>query len=129
MVQRHSESELTPTLAASATPFEPPRPPAAGDAPSRGVMFEVEGTLRVGPQAYVLARRLEGHDELTITPGSRLADVPLSECLELPHLPTPATRFEERTVFCLARAEDLTRFPKRARVELVLGQGGRAERP
>ena len=84
--------------------------------------FEVESTLQVGQQAYVLARRLEGHDEINLTAGSTLADAPLAECLDLPHLPAAAvSRFEERTVFCLASADDLSRFPKRARVELRLG--------
>lgn len=84
--------------------------------------FEVESTMQVDQQAYVLARRLEGHDEFNLTAGSTLADAPLAECLELPHLPSASvSRFEERTVFCLARADDLVRFPKHARVELRLG--------
>ena len=83
--------------------------------------FEVESTMQLGEQAYVLARRLEGHDELTVTAGSTLADAPLAECLEFPHLPSASvSRFEERTVFCLARSDDLARFPKHARVELRL---------
>jgi hypothetical protein len=84
--------------------------------------FEVESTMQLGQQVYVLARRLEGHDELNLTAGSTLADAPLAECLELPHLPSASvSRFEERTVFCLANANDLARFPKHAHVELRLG--------
>ena len=109
MVERHTDRDVAET-----------RPPPATASP--GMTFEVESTLQLGQQAYVLARRLEGHDVLAITPGSTLADVPLAECLELPHLPTAAvSRFDERTVFCLARVEDITRFTRRARVELRLG--------
>ena len=103
-------------------PSTPAFPQRSALIPGVRIPFEVEGSLRVGAQAYVLARRLVGHEELAITPGSTLADVPLAECLEFPHtLTIAATRFEERTVFCLARSEDLPRFPKHARVDLQLG--------
>ena len=123
MVERQTHAEhpaIVPPLAPPSPPLVPA--PAAAQASTPGVAFEVEGTLMMGGQAYVLARRLEGHADLHVTAGATLGDVLLGDCLELPHLPAAAvTRFEERTVFCLAHAEDLPRFTRRARVELRQG--------
>ena len=81
--------------------------------------FEVDDVLRVGGQAFVLARRIDIGGTFALAEASTLGGCRVVECLDLPaDLRGLPSRHDSHVIFCLADAADAARIERGAWVDL-----------